>query len=348
MEPGSASDQAPARGRRHQARGNPRLGLLLALATTLLWGFLSIALKLLLEGMDAFTITWYRLTAAALVLALFQARRRRLPDVRQLDGRGWGLLAVAVLGLVGNYVLFVVSLDYVPPATAQLVIQLAPILFLLGGLLIFREAFSRVQWIGLVVLIVGLVLFFNQRLPALLRLAGSEGLGVAIVVVAGIVWAAYALAQKQLLVSFSSVNILLLIYIGATALLYPLASPADIFALTPFQLGLLVFCTFNTLGAYGCFAEALVHWEASRVSAVIALTPLMTIGAVYAVLAIWPQADVGERLGAVGMLGALVVVAGSVMAALGTGARKGEPAIGNGCEVTASATELEGEISGSR
>ena len=297
----------------------------------LLWGFLSIALKLLLEGMDAFTITWYRLTASALVLGLYQARRRRLPAVRRLGRNVWVLLAVALLGLVGNYVLFLLSLEYVPPATSQLVIQLAPILFLLGGLLIFKEAFSRMQWIGLAVLVAGLLLFFNQRLPALLALSGAEALGVGLVIVAGIVWAAYALAQKQLLMALSSVNILLLIYVGSAVLLLPLARPATILSLSPLHLGLLVFCTFNTLGAYGCFAEALVHWEATRVSAVIALTPLVTIVAVLGFAAVWPGTDMAAGLDGVGIAGGLVVVVGSVMTALGTGRAVPRSRIGELC-----------------
>lgn len=309
----------------HRARGNPRIGLLLALATVLLWGFLSIALKLLLVGgMDAFTITWYRLTASALLLGGFQARRGRLPSLRALGVRSWGLLAVALLGLLGNYVLFAVALDYVPPATAQLVIQLAPILFLLGGLTIFREAFSRPQWIGLGVLVAGLLLFFNERLLALFRLSGTEAVGVAIVAVAAVVWAGYALAQKQLLMNLSSVNILLLIYVGATVLLLPLATPSQVATLGRFELGLLAFGIVNTLAAYGCFAEALEHWEASRVSAVISLTPLVTIFAVYAVLAVWPEADIGARLDALGMAGAILIVAGSMMTALGSRAQEAE------------------------
>lgn len=309
----------------HRAHGNPRLGLALALATAVLWGFLSIALRLLLEGMDPFTITWYRLAAAALILGLYQARRRRLPAVGKLGRGQWWLLVVALLGLVGNYVLFVWALDFVSPATAQLVIQLAPLLFLLGALVIFGERFSLIQWIGLVVLVGGLGLFFNRRLPDLFRLSGPEAIGVALVVVAAVVWAGYALAQKQLLLDLSSVNVLWLVYVGSTVLLLPLARPGQLLELTPFQLALLAFGVFNTLAAYGCFAEALAHWEASRVSAVIALTPLVTIVAVYALLAIWPDADVGERLDSLGLVGSALIIAGSVMAALGSRDAKLEP-----------------------
>ncbi len=302
----------------HRARGNPRLGLLLALTTVFLWGFLAIALKLLLAaGMDAWTITWYRLAVSALLLAVVQARRGQLPRVGALGAHGWKLLALALFGLVGNYVLFALALGYVPPATAQVVIQLAPILLLVGSLAIFGETFSRPQWIGLGVLSGGLLLFFNERLPALVSLSGAEAVGVALVVVSAVVWAAYALAQKQLLVTLSSVNILLLVYVGAVVLLLPMATPSQVATLDGPGLALLAFGVFNTLAAYGCFAEAMAHWEASRVSAVISLTPVVTIGAVYVILAFWPSADVGYRLDARGLAGAVLVVGGSMMAALG-------------------------------
>jgi len=310
----------------HRARGSPRVGFLLAIAATLLWGFLAIALKLLLaEGMDAWTITWYRLAVSALILIAVQARRGRLPRLAALDGHGWSLLALAVAGLLGNYVLFALALDYVPPATAQVVIQLAPILLLVGSLAIFGEAFSRAQWIGLVGLGGGLLLFFNERLPALVSLSGAEAAGVVMVIVSAVVWAAYALAQKQLLVTLSSVNILLLIYVGALVLLLPLATLGQIADLDGAGLALLAFGVFNTLGAYGCFAEALAHWEASRVSAVISLAPVVTIAAVYGILEVWPSANVGARLDAPGLAGAALVVAGSMMAALGRDARAVEP-----------------------
>ncbi len=300
----------------HRARSNPRLGFLLAVATTVLWGFLSIALKLLLEGMDGLTITWYRLGASGILLGAFQAFRKQLPALGSAGRITWTLLAIALFGLLGNYVLFVISLEYIAPATAQLVIQLAPLLFLLGGLFVFGERLTRLQWAGLFLLTVGLLVFFHDRLGALLRLSGREAIGVALVVVAAVVWAAYALAQKQLLVTFSSENILLLIYLGSSIALLPTIRPAQIFELDGFQLGLLVFGVFNTLAAYGCFAEALEHWEASRVSAVIAVTPLITILAVYGILVFWPDADVGERLTSIELAGSVLIVLGSMMTAL--------------------------------
>lgn len=302
--------------RRHMSR-NPRLGFTLALSTACLWGVLAVALTLLMRRLDPYTVTWVRMAGAGLVLGAFQARRRQLPSLRTLAGRGWAVFAVALLGLLANYILFIVALDYVPPTTAQLVIQLAPLCFLLGGLVVFGERFTRVQWMGLGLLIIGLLLFFNRRLPALIDVSGNEGKGVAILVVAALSWAAYALAQKRLLADLASENILLMIYVASGVLLLPLANFASLGRLDRLGAGLLAFGIFNTLAAYGAFAEALDHWEASRVSAVISLTPLLTVATVYVGMTFWPQSDLGEPLGALAWIGALVVVAGSVMAALG-------------------------------
>ena len=52
---------------------------------------------------------------------------------------------------------------------------------------------------------------------------------------------------------------------------------------------LLLACCMNTLVAYGAFAEALAHWEASRVSAILATTPLLCLAAGAGVHALWPS-----------------------------------------------------------
>ena len=120
----------------HRTTGRWKLGFLLALCTALLWGMLPIALKLLLGAMDVYSITWYRFLAAALILGAFVVRRVGLPGPRQLGGAGLWLLLIASLGLTGNYLFYLLGLDYLSPGAAQVVIQLAPMLLLLGGLVI--------------------------------------------------------------------------------------------------------------------------------------------------------------------------------------------------------------------
>ena len=72
----------------HTTSGRWQLGLALALTTAVCWGLLPIALKITLDGMDAWTLTWYRFATAAAVLGAFLAWRRRLPLRKPLDRRG--------------------------------------------------------------------------------------------------------------------------------------------------------------------------------------------------------------------------------------------------------------------
>ena len=306
----------------HSSSGRWKLGLALALTTAACWGLLPIALKIVLVGMDAWTITWYRFAASGVALGAYLAWRRRLPLPVPLTRRGWALLAVALAGLLANYVLYLLSLELTSPTVAQVLTQLAPMCLLFGGLFVFRERFAPLQWAGFAILVAGLLAFFHDRLAEVFALTTQLGLGVALMVAASVTWAIYGLAQKQLLTRLASEQVLLLLYVGATPLLLPPANVAQVFALDGTQLWMLAFCCANTVVAYGCFAEALEHWEVSRVSAVVTLAPLVTLVAMQGASLAWPESMPAEQLSALSIAGALLVVAGAMITALGARVRR--------------------------
>lgn len=306
----------------HQASDRWRLGLLLAICTAGFWSTLPVALKITLEQIDAVTLTWFRFLVAFVLVGGWLGARRQLTPLGSLRRRHWLLLGVAGLMLIGNYVFYLLGVQLTSPANAQLLIQLAPLLMALGGIFVFGELFNRWQWLGLAVIVIGLALFFTDQLAADHLPPGRYLLGSLIVVLAAVVWAIYALLQKQLLLRLSSWLILLVIYGLASILLWPFAQPSALLRMDALHLALLGYCALNTIGAYGCFAEALAHWEASRVSTILALTPLASIAAVAAVHAGWPTLIGAERVAWLGFAGAGLVVCGSALAAL-TGHRRG-------------------------
>lgn len=301
----------------HRTSGRWKLGLALALVTAALWGLLPIALKLTLTGMDPYTITWYRFAISALIIGLLLAATHRLPAVASLTRRDWLLLAMALLGLVVNYICYVLALHHVTPTVNQTVIQLAPMFLLLGGLIYFHERFSRWQWLGFGALIVGLLLFFNRRIGELADLGNGMGLGVSLLVIASVVWAVYGLVQKQLLKRMNSQQILWVLYLGAILLLLPVSQLGSVRELDSLELWMLAFCCANTLIGYGAFAEALEHWEISRVSAVLSLAPLFTLSGMWLSERVAPDLLEPEGLNALSIFGALLVVSGSALCALG-------------------------------
>ncbi len=300
----------------HRDTGRWQLGFTMSLTTAVLWGMLPIALKVVLTGMDVYTITWWRFAASMLGLGAFLAWQGQLPRLRGAGRNAWMALAVALATLLGNYVLYLVALDHTTPSVAQVVIQLAPLLLLLGGVFVVGDRFVPRQWLGFLVLVAGMLLFFNRRLPELAHPTEGLGLGVALMVAAAISWAIYGLAQKYLLTSFTSRQVLWLLYAGATIVLLPAARPAAVLDLDGLQLWMLVFCSANTLVAYGAFGEALHHWDVSRVSAVIATAPLFTIASMWLVDWLGWNLLQPESLNAASIVGALAVVAGSMTCAL--------------------------------
>lgn len=300
----------------HVSSGRWFLGLVLALVTAVLWGILPIKLKEVLKVMDPVTVTWYRLVVSGSLLFLYLAATRRLPTFRPLGRKGGWLVALAIGGLLGNYVLYLMGLRMLTPGTTQLVIQVAPILLLLGSLFVFKERFSLGQALGLLVLVSGFGLFFNQRLEELFTSLGSYTTGVLIVLGAAFVWTFYGLAQKQLLTVWNSMQVMMVIYLGCALLLTPWASPLETLQLSPLQGWLLLACCLNTLVAYGAFAEALAHWEASRVSATLAITPLVTFASVAVAASLWPDHVHPEQINGLAYGGAVLVVLGSALTAL--------------------------------
>jgi drug/metabolite transporter (DMT)-like permease len=297
--------------------GRWRLGFGLALTTAVLWGAVPLAMTPLVRSMDAVTISWFRFVSSGLFLLAFFAASGRLRVPRNL-GRGPLLVfLLAALTLIGNYVLYVKSLHYISAPVAQIVVQLAPVLLMLGSIWVFGERFSALQWSGFVVLVLGICGFCIERLHTSGATVHLFGIGVLMMLAAAILWAIYGLAQKRLLLFMPSQFILMGLYLVSAMLMLPAASPAGVLVLDRTQLLLLGFLAVNTLIAYGAFAEAMNHWESSKVSAVLALQPLTTLFGAW-LLGIWlPGYFPPVQLTVTVIIVSLLVVCGSVTCALG-------------------------------
>lgn len=301
----------------HQPSGRWVLGFCLTLTTVLLWAMLPIGLRIVLGGMDPITITWFRFTAAAVIVGGVLVMQGKLPRLSTLERHHYVLLGVATLALAGNYAFYVLGLDRTNASTAQVVIQIAPMLLTMGGIFVFRERFALVQWFGLAVLASGLLLFSSDQMRHMVTGAERYSVGLFFMVLAAVTWATYGLAQKQLLERLAAPAIMFVIYLGASLIFSPFAEPMAVLQLEKAELFALLFCIANMVLAYGTFSEALAHWEASRVSAVLATVPLMTLVTLRVAERLLPDLVPPEPVSLAGYIGATLVVGGSVMAALG-------------------------------
>lgn len=303
-----------------------KFGLLLTLITCFCWGILPITLMGVMHKIDPLTLTFYRFFLAVIVLLPFLLVRGTLGQLRTLRKPVVGKHVLwAGLLLTCNYGFYLLALERMSPTGAQVLIQLAPMLFLLSGIFLFKEPFTKFQWLGFFLFILGLILFFHLRLGAITNVLQSElpssktkdyAIGMILMVCASIAWAAYAIILKKVSSSMSSIHLMLVINIIGMLCFLPLSSPFLVMQLNAFEWLLLILCGLNTVFAYGSFSEALNHWEASRISAVLTIVPLLTMATIQ-VIKRYPIIEIEyEPLDSVVIIGAGVVILGAALTSL--------------------------------
>ncbi len=264
--------------------------------------------------MDAWSLTWLRFIFAAIFTAILLVSRRRLHQFKSLSTADWLWLLLAAIMLVANYLLFLYGLEMTSPANAQVFIQMAPLLMTLGGVMLFKETFSRRQLLGALSILLGMALFFNDQLKQIISSDFTTGFWV--MFAAAATWAIYALIQKRLASKLSSQAILLFIYVFASFVLLFGIETQGWEQINSTQWWAIAYACVNTVGAYSAFAEALNHWQASRVGMVLAMTPVFTLFFINAFASLFPELLNPEHIQTWGLVGVALIVSGSMLASL--------------------------------
>lgn len=145
-----------------------RLAAAQALFVTFLWSTSWVLIKWGLEEIPPLTFAGLRYTLAFILLLPWVLRRggSRM-GIRRLTRRQ--VTALVVLGLV-NYSLTqgsqFVALELLPAVTFSLMLSFTPIAVALFSGLTLGEPLRRAQWLGLVIFLVGALLYFGVSLPA--------------------------------------------------------------------------------------------------------------------------------------------------------------------------------------
>lgn len=297
---------------------NAKLGFLLSLFTAFMWGNVPIALKEVMQELNAPTLVWYRFLIAFLILLPVLAIKKNLPFRKiQQNPKFLMLLSFMTLGIVGNFLLMSQSLTYTTPTVVQIVIQLSSVGLLFSSVIVFKERLSHTQLLGVIILVIGLLLFFNTNLIEMIASFNDYSIGVGLALLASLSWVFFALAQKVALRDFSSLQILLILNGIGMIFLLPFVDFSAILTLSTLKFILLAYCGLNTVLGYGALAEAMRLWEVSKVSAMITFTPLFTLAFSLAFAAIWPTMFEHPSLNFLGYIGVFTVVFGAMFMVIG-------------------------------
>jgi drug/metabolite transporter (DMT)-like permease len=133
--------------------------ILQALFVTLLWSSSWVLIKLTIEEIPPLTFAGLRYFIAFIVLMPGMVKKRE--SIRKLTGKEWGQLLL--LGLV--YYAFTqggqfLSLKHLDAITLSLMLNFSAPLVAIIGLVVLHEPVSKLQWGGLVLFLLGVLVYF--------------------------------------------------------------------------------------------------------------------------------------------------------------------------------------------
>ena len=284
-------------------------GLTYAGTTALLWGFLPIFMKIALHEFSGGSIVWFRFTFAFGVLFLILKFQKQQPESIILSPPGFGILAGLLLA--GNYFYFLKGVETGTPSNAGILIQIAPVMLVFLGVVLFKERFHRRQTVGLAIAVVGYVLFYRDQRQQW----GSEVYTETsmYMVAAAVLWVGYMVFQKKLSLAHKAQHLNLLVYGTAALVLIPTVTWTEFSNPHIGSWLLMIFLGVNTLLAYGCLAEAVNYIPLWMISVVITLNPFITLTAMNLLSVVAPGWVAPEIIGLWGYIGASIAIFGVVM-----------------------------------
>lgn len=138
--------------------------ILLALLVTFIWSTSWVFIKIGLREIPAITFAGMRYTMAFLFLVPFVLRKSDLAQVRQLRKPDW--IRLLILGIV-YYALAqgaqFLGLAYLSSITVSLILNLTSLLVAVFGMVLLKERPTPLQWLGVALNLVGVVVYFYPK-----------------------------------------------------------------------------------------------------------------------------------------------------------------------------------------
>ncbi|MEO8286898.1 MAG: DMT family transporter [Chloroflexota bacterium] len=273
-------------------------------AVTFIWGSTFVLVKDIVEQVPPmfFLTLRFAIGALALTVMITLARRWSGFSMREL---GWGILIGIVIGF--GYAFQTIGLQYTSASNAAFITGLLVVLAPIMGLFVLRQVPSRWALFGVIIATVGLALLslrfdegVNPNWGDLIVLGCSFAFALQVVMVAHVarIYDALRLALVQIVVAG------ILNGIGAL-----------IFEPPPGSIGIEIWAGAAFLGIMATAVGIGVQVSVQSYTSVVHASLIFTLEPVFAALfGYWLQND---RLGPIALSGALLIVAGMIIAELG-------------------------------
>jgi drug/metabolite transporter (DMT)-like permease len=266
-----------------------------------LWGLAPVATRAAVAHVPALPLLTLRLVTAGLVLLPWA-----VPAFRRMRLRSFGrLLAAGTLGLIGYNLPVTVGLQWIPAATAGLLLATEPVWVMILGTIFRGERAARRAWLGSAVALVGVAVLAGPA--ALAGAGGSRALvGAALVLAGTLAFGAYTIVLRPLSQELGAVAATAAsTVVGAIpylALAGTLSGPrlAHLGASVWAELAFLAFG--STVAGMLLWNRAVLSAGSTRVSLLLYLEPVVSVTGAFALL--------GERLPPAAIAGGGLILAG--------------------------------------
>ena len=278
------------------------IGVLCLVGVALCWGFVASSVKRLSAQLNPYTLSFFRVSMAALVFGGFFVWRKG--DWRRLP---WFLpwMLVGAVGRASNYALYNAGIARMPSNVATITAPVQTVAVILLARLFLGER-VRDRWLGLALSLGGMaLLWWNGQGWAALS-DPRYVWGNLLMVLAGLGSAVQYTSQKILSPRYSSLEILLTVFAWSTVIHLPLAwASGGLSRSYDLQAwGLLLFLgVVVTAGSYFLLAEGYRRCAATTAVTITNTTIFLTL--------VWSAVLLRERVSAIMVVGALLVVAGA-------------------------------------
>jgi drug/metabolite transporter (DMT)-like permease len=173
-----------------QRMAHPVRGVLLATLASALWGLAPVALKMALAGYSPEIISPIRLGLAAVIFrALAGKQGRWLPR----DAWSW----IGGVGLGVDFILYNYGVRLTTAGVAGLVINVEVVATIALAVWLLGERLTRRRIIGSMVTLVGVLYVATEGASLRDLLSREHVLGNALIMLAGIAWSVFAVAQRR-------------------------------------------------------------------------------------------------------------------------------------------------------
>jgi len=247
------------------------------LLAVIFWGTSFVATKTVLYEIKPLTVIILRLIFAIILLTTIAVYTRRSFSIN-LKNHGW----VFILALIAVFHLWiqVTGLQYTTASNTGWIIGTAPIFMAILGFMIYKEKINLLQFGGILIAILGLLLLIGKG--DILNIGLIKNQGDLLVLGSAFTWGVYSMVNKKISLSYSPLMTILYLFLMMAIIIIPFTLNTEtiqsVINLSSTGWIAVIFLGLFCSGvAYVIWAQALRDMESAKVGAFLYLEPLVTV-----------------------------------------------------------------------